>query len=249
MKHCSINHLLFLSLLLLFSGDLYAFDVCYPDQCDQEDPMEWGTGSSEINTGTGPSVVVSVTRGKGPYTWTVSGTGYYFDQEKTITKLDDAGPTVTVYMGDDACFADISVTDSCDESLKGSLRADGRWVQIGYNERVIPVFTARFTRSGLWWEAVNGKYKTRQQWWGVSGCTPNSGPVPCSNPVLPEAPDTALSFPEKGSPFNQIRECRENGWVVTYENFEDNQVCGQGYHFYRGVYAYPYGSTYEWYCD
>jgi hypothetical protein len=72
---------------------------------------------------------ISFIGGRLPYTWEISGNGFWLDDQYTqTTTLTDTYSTL-IYADEDACgSALITVTDDCGTTGEGSIRAtEGRW--------------------------------------------------------------------------------------------------------------------------
>lgn len=132
---------------------------------DFEIGMEWADDNPETiaqgDPGDPAEVAVAVDGGVGPYTWTVSGTGFSFAVSETQDRVNllcaDAA----------ACgFAEITVMDSCGDTASGEMRCTGgsRWELItsGALEEACP------------WEGVVNAYEVtyeagRYSVWAMHG--------------------------------------------------------------------------------
>ena len=73
--------------------------------------------SSDDTINRDDEATVIVTGGVGPFTWSVTGTGFWFDEAHTLTEIETDARTTTLYADDTAeGTANIAVTDTCDES-------------------------------------------------------------------------------------------------------------------------------------
>ena len=139
---------LFLSLILvslLFCNFSWASDVCgdgagYPDQypfknCGSVSTLTWDHANSCEELGDNSSCMVSVAGGQGPYTWTISGTGFSFASGQTSIQTSEN--TVTVFTQDACGAGSITVSDGCGVSVEGFVRSSrGHWVAISPNTEV-----------------------------------------------------------------------------------------------------------------
>jgi len=140
-------------------------------QCEGLENMVWSEDNPET-IAPGCSVHVSVSGDKTPYSWSVSGTGFWFDAEHTITTLEDAGASVNLYADADACgSATISVTGGCGGFASGSVRCTaGSWVLID---------SCGTDNSPCQITLIKGKFKRLEHWCNVdpiSACDENCTP-------------------------------------------------------------------------
>jgi len=98
-------------------------------QCEGLEDLAWSEGNPET-IAPGGSVSLSVSGDKAPYTWSVGGTGFWFDAEHTITTIEDAGTSVNLYADADACgAATVTATGGCGTGVTGHVRCTtGKWV-------------------------------------------------------------------------------------------------------------------------
>lgn len=132
--------------LWLFSVSSYAGDICnepnYPDQYDFEDcedasELSWDWENSDMELSPSSSGTVRVTGGQSPYTWTVSGSGFYLDEEATQTTIITDNPAITIYTNAACGPCDVTITDGCGTTVENSVRSsDGEWVQISDSTQV-----------------------------------------------------------------------------------------------------------------
>lgn len=80
--------------------------------------------------GRSSSLQLRVLGGHGPYRWSVSGTGFWFDEDRTGTSVKTTSRIATLYSDASACgSAAITVKDSRDKEVTGSVRClEGTWV-------------------------------------------------------------------------------------------------------------------------
>lgn len=124
--------LIVISLYLSISTIAYSGGVCpissIPGQVADSLFIKWAPENSEvINRNQALELIIS---GKCPnYTWTVSGYGFWLDAGHTIKELETAEDTVTLYADGSSCgSAIIEVTDTCNKTLEGQIRASiGEW--------------------------------------------------------------------------------------------------------------------------
>ncbi len=103
--------------------------------CNGEKPAVSSTGETVARNG---FVTISIASGRatcGPYHWSVSGTGFHFDDVTgpTTATTDSDSETLQLWADDTACgSAEITVTDACNESGEISVRNPdhGHWVLV-----------------------------------------------------------------------------------------------------------------------
>jgi hypothetical protein len=91
---------------------------------DPANPEEMGRNSE---------IEISVIGGCTPYLWSLSGEGFWFDAEFTLTETKTMQEkTVTLYTDDTACATEITVKNGCGEVVTGYVRYPaGSWVYKG----------------------------------------------------------------------------------------------------------------------
>ncbi|MBA7492390.1 hypothetical protein ES702_02940 [subsurface metagenome] len=111
----------------------------------------------------GPSgqVDLSVLEGSGPFTWLVSGTGFWFDAAYTLKEIHTPDRSATLYADHTACGAALlTITDNCGNVVTAYLRSTaGEWV-------IIHGFGVCGCDTGPPQETISGKYK--EMWMGCS---------------------------------------------------------------------------------
>jgi hypothetical protein len=131
-----LNHfffIVFICVLLLPCNSLYAEgEVCYPDQsplCKGVSKLEWN-GSNPAEIGENDEQAFSIIGGRGSYTWTVSGSGFFLDQAGTLKTLITNSPDITLYTIGACGTGTITIKDGC-STIVGYVRStNGRWVTI-----------------------------------------------------------------------------------------------------------------------
>jgi len=107
--------------------------ICPEDVTDTD--LEWDSDNSATTMDTGASATVFITPGFGEHTWTVSGTGVFFDKAYSLTtmKKDETVSAVKLYTEVAACGGfKINVTDYCGNSTDGYVRCtNGQWISNG----------------------------------------------------------------------------------------------------------------------
>jgi len=134
-------------------------------QCEGLEDLAWSEANPET-IAPESSVSVSVTGDKGPYTWLVSGMGFWLDSEHTTTTLSDAGASAAIYADETACgSASIMATGACGGSASGDVRCtEGVWGNsISYYDGCEPPQT-----HGCGVDVVVGKYRLYQIDWCVA---------------------------------------------------------------------------------
>lgn len=91
--------------------------------CDAQDEFRWiGPYYQGATVGPNSQVGVSVSGGCPPYTWSLSGNGYWLENDFTY------GEDNTVYTDNSiACLSTLIVSDRFGNRLTGYLRAPGKW--------------------------------------------------------------------------------------------------------------------------
>ncbi len=96
--------------------------------------LEWDADTSPPTMGRNADETVYVLGGKGPYSWSISGTGFVLLDAVTIDQLN-----VITTDGVACGSAEIIVTDDCGDSVTGYMRSTfGSWVLIGNKTCLIP---------------------------------------------------------------------------------------------------------------
>jgi len=190
-KFVFLPFLLFIGLCLLPCRPLLASvcgdDTGYPDQypyknCGGVSTLSWDQENSCEELEDNASCAVAVTGGQGPYTWTISGTGFHFLDNHT--RVQTSSPEIDVFT-EDACGAgSITVTDACGAVVDSAVRStDGEWSLVEENEpanietvgRMIPADGYESPR----YIAYEAQYRITQAYgYGSNGHCAN-----CSSPI------------------------------------------------------------------
>jgi hypothetical protein len=104
-------------------------EVIGVDCCATADPVAYDTVNSDETIDRDGTASVIITDGCPPFTWSVAGTGFWFDLAHTLTEIETDARTVTLYADDTACgSATITVVDDCEDSCTGYVRCtEGQW--------------------------------------------------------------------------------------------------------------------------
>jgi len=96
-------------------------------RCSPADSMSWD-GDDTIDPG--GEADININGGIGPFTWEVDGTGFWFDEEYTLTEIETSELSAVLYADDTACgTATITVTDASGSISTGYVRCtEGQWV-------------------------------------------------------------------------------------------------------------------------
>jgi hypothetical protein len=105
-------------------------------KCTDVEPMSWDTDLSGTTIIRNGSCAVAILGGRGPYKWSVSGTG--FSMQTASTPID--GFTNVLLADGTACgVATITVKDNCGNTVTGPVRVPdyGEWVLISENTNCV----------------------------------------------------------------------------------------------------------------
>jgi len=136
----------------------------YVRQCPPEIPLEYDWENSAQTVTSGNFAGVYVTGGLPPFTWSISGSGFFFPQKYT-------GRSALVGHDLGACgSATLTIVDACGEVVTGSVRSTtGQWYPVAGDEGhgctlfgAYAEFTGNFGNQ-CQWEAIRGKYKQYEQ--------------------------------------------------------------------------------------
>ena len=125
-KYCILPAVSFM-VLLLGVADLMAFCPIsfFPGDvdCDAQDEFRWiGPYHQGASVDPNSQVGVSISGGCPPYTWSLSGSGYWLENDFTYSEGN------TVYTDNRLdCLSTITVFDRFGNRLTGYLRAPGKW--------------------------------------------------------------------------------------------------------------------------
>lgn len=108
------------------------------DECVDIEDIAYDYENSDEEIDRESTATIFVTDGLGPFTWEVSGTGFWLDAEHTLTQIEIEGRTTTLYADNTACgSAAITVTGQCG-TCTGYVRAtEGDWFLKSSGECVI----------------------------------------------------------------------------------------------------------------
>jgi len=104
--------------------------------CADVAPPAWDTDTSAEVVTPGSSCAVAVTGGRGPYTWHVSGRGFWLNPGHDMTTGETDTAATYLYTDATACgAATVTVTDACGNQTAGYVRStNGQWVQQSHCE-------------------------------------------------------------------------------------------------------------------
>lgn len=91
--------------------------------CESKEPLEYDWSVSPQTIIQSSQATVAVTGGRGPFLWSITGTGFSLESSETETRSN------VVYTDDTACGSgEITVTDACEELVTGEIRCTvGGW--------------------------------------------------------------------------------------------------------------------------
>ena len=163
------------------------------DVCPADVAMTWASG--DLTVGQSSSVAVEVVDGLGPYSWSVSGTGF------SMLHASTEGVGNTLVTAADACgSATITVTDFCDTVVTGYVRCTtGQWTLKEDCRSCFSgaVWTSACATCGVQEEEIISGYQrwlvsqryeyypdTLSSFWGQVGCGSACVNVPpCGTPI------------------------------------------------------------------
>uniref|UniRef100_A0A6M3J0K4 Uncharacterized protein n=1 Tax=viral metagenome TaxID=1070528 RepID=A0A6M3J0K4_9ZZZZ len=118
----------------------------------------WSAENSET-MGRSTNIGLAVDDGAGPFTWTVSGTGFWFDEGHSITSIETEGGNTSLYSDATACgAATITVKDACGTSITDYVRGtvSSGWVDTNNHECTIEGLGTIVPELGGTFPACNG---------------------------------------------------------------------------------------------
>lgn len=133
-----------------------ALDACVNQctTCDMVDALAWGDSNPETIVRS-TSVGISVAGGLGPYTWSVSGTGFTLGSGVTET-----GANTLIADGTACGSADITVIDKCGLPVTGYVRCTtGTWTVVSSCSKTRPCSMYYCSR-----ELISGNTKKNAYW-------------------------------------------------------------------------------------
>jgi len=156
------------------------------------------------------SVSLSVIGGTEPYTWSVIGTGFYFEEDQTSEPLN-----TLIADGTSCGAAMVTVTDSEGLKVSGSLRQpnNGRWVLIheeSCGEVVHRPGEGNCSNCSI---VVVGIYRFQDCWWGgTNSYSRYDGPYCEKWPFTADLSETKCSDPGFYFPFPVVGLTDHNMW-------------------------------------
>ncbi len=132
--------LILVNILLLVCTSLYA-QQCkdYPDQhpydeqnCQDVEPLEWVNFPQASVLPNSPTPI-SISGGKAPFTWIVTGNNFYLDSTGKAKKVESASSNATIYAVNACGTATVTVTDGC-STVNGQVAStNGVWTRVYYS--------------------------------------------------------------------------------------------------------------------
>jgi hypothetical protein len=147
---------------------------CGDLECCDDSAMAWddaGSGDTIVREGTCNLAITDNGTAGAPYDWSVTGTGYWFDQAYSITSLQTSAKQVTLYADNTACGAASIIVNGCGaNSVSGEVRGTiGQWIR-------------RYCRTGIecpgcGWPCAKGSLGGTgcTDWGGARCCLQNGG--------------------------------------------------------------------------
>jgi len=109
-------------------------DYIYPPghNCTKDPGLKYDNANSHDTINRNGSADLFVIGNNGPFIWSVSGEGFWFDVDYTIKTLETTGLTATLYADSSACGPATITVIGCDGTqITGYVRCStGAWVQI-----------------------------------------------------------------------------------------------------------------------
>jgi hypothetical protein len=217
--------------------------TCEPCDCDVVDNVAYDTENSDETIDQNSTATVIVTDGCGPFNWSVTGTGFSFDDSTTDER------TNTLSADDTACgSATITITDKCGDSCTGYVRCtEGQWVQKeSWSAGWKPDCSMNWCDScaedspgcshDMTQEIIEGKWK----WWAISPA--------CADIDSCEGWGS-LVYKHTSWPGPECHELEYPEPPIAPENWPNNNSCNPHYPTCHGAGCYAAsGFTYEWEC-
>lgn len=142
--------------------------------CDEVDKLVWDQELSATIINQSGSIV-AVEGGGSSLTWSISGSGFSFDESHIITDIE-AGNSVTIYRTAEACgTAEITVTDKCTEVSQHVRSPNGSWKKV--DNSFASCGSGNFVTYYLF-RRHHGKYYTQQVYYN-HGVSMGNYPVDC----------------------------------------------------------------------
>lgn len=259
--------MIFITILVFSYHSLHAAELCdepgYPDQipfdgCTNVAGLVWDTNNPTEAIDPNSSGTITVIGGRGPYTWTVKGSGYYLDGAYTEKSVTTKSPSVTYYTKEACGSGEIFVNDACNSTVQGAIRStNGKWVQIGWPQSLYScpirggpkdlVSYGKFIK-------IEGKYRLEQissmSYYGHR-CAPNStsqcfdpGTVWAFNPLNPSHYSCVDDFAFEVSHSLPAIE----GWVYEHDHCFWEKYTMSGWTCVKSWWADHHKYLYEWRC-
>lgn len=129
------------------------------NDCTEITPLSWDSENPE-DIGTSASVVIRVKDGKGPFAWSVDGTGFWLATNRTQANDRDN----VLFADANACgTATITVYDECfGEAIGYIFCTNGQWNEVSPASCAIPGAHDEITVSGSRYIRYEGKYRQIQ---------------------------------------------------------------------------------------
>ena len=213
--------------------------------CNDSFPIEWDTEISEETIPPEGDAVVAVTKGTGPYSWSVTGVGFSIEP-KTDSRFN------LLLADETSCgMATIVVEDACGSATTGEVRSTaGEWAPTGIDTCIIPG-TYDSIAAGYHYR-TKGKYRMKVKLVQLRSCAPacasggNCGSM-CNPPANCNSICSACG---SGSP---CTECITNSGIgegYDYKNFPCflKTSCGDGNYSIQQCWCNDEIIVEEWVC-
>ena len=152
------------------------------DCCDEVSDLLWDEEYNGEVIADNSSMVVRVSGGTLPITWSVAGDGFYLDSARTLKKVIRESRNAVIYT-DEACGScKIIVSDGCSRVDEHIRSTNGQWEPIPYSDGPLGL-KAQYFVSGTQsvietWNtgAIQGKYRVHQKYYLTHSRVSETGP-------------------------------------------------------------------------
>lgn len=201
--------------------------------CTADPDIEYDTENSSETVDRNDSATILVIGNNAPFTWTISGTGFWFDSGYTQTTINTTGNVAVVYADNTACGSATITVTGCDGTVAtGYVRCTaGQWYTISE--------TCGMTGQGVFigwdqnyyfkiYEYIQGKNR-QEQWIGMlfkMGWEDTCNNFDCSPYCDTETCIIEFTCPEMGPQYYPCNSCCCSlGYTPACCNWTENADC------------------------